>query len=119
MASITYIPSRTLLLSSPGRRLRVKVPGFSTRGNTAMSITRARMDTTAMTTNVILHPRARPIILPSGRPAIIAMDVPVATVLSASFWSSGATTRTANGVAMDQNIEWATATPIRETMSIM
>ena len=48
----------------------------------------------------------------------MATDVPVATALMASFWRWAGTMRTASGVAMDQKMEWATATPIRETMSI-
>ena len=71
-----------------------------------------------MDMNDALHPIARPIILPIGRPAIIAMDVPVATMLIANLLYSMVTTLTANGVAMDQNIECETATPRRAMMSI-
>ena len=96
----------------------MNVPGFSTFGNTTISRTNAITDTTAMVTKDILHPMANPIILPRGSPAIMAMDVPAATMLIASFWSSGVTTLTASGDAMDQNTEWATATPRRDTTSI-
>ena len=71
-----------------------------------------------MTMKVILHPRARPITLPRGSPTIMATDVPVATELMASFCRWAGTMRTAMGVAMDQNMECATATPMRETISI-
>ena len=118
MASMTYIPTRTLLRNRSGSFLSVNVPGFSSLGNTSTSRASAMMETIAMTTNVILHPRASPMILPSGRPTIMATDVPVATALMASFCRWAGTMRTASGVAMDQKIEWATATPIREAMSI-
>ena len=71
-----------------------------------------------MVTNDILHPIDSPMILPRGSPAIMAIDVPVATMLIASFCSSGVTTLTARGEAIDQNIEWATATPRRDITSI-
>ena len=48
----------------------------------------------------------------------MATDVPVATELMASFCRWAGTMRTAMGVAMDQNMECATATPMRETISI-
>ena len=109
---------RTGFFRMVGSFLRVNVPGFSTLENTAMRKTRAIIAMTAMKTNVILHPRANPMILPSGSPTIIAIDVPAATALMASFLYSMGTTATARGVAMDQNMEWDTATPRRETMSI-
>ena len=55
--------------------------------------------------NVTLHPIYCPTSLPSGSPAIVAMDVPVTPMLSAT------------GEAIDQNIAWVHATPIRDAMS--
>ena len=54
---------------------------------------------------------------PSGRPKIMATDVPVTIMLSASEWWRSDTTRTAIGEAMDQNTACAHATTVRAAMS--
>ena len=53
-------------------------------------------------------------ILPNGSPRIIAIEVPVTTILSASERNFSDTTLTAAGDAIDQNTECVHATPIRE-----
>lgn len=54
--------------------------------------------------NVILHPIHRPIILPSGKPAIMATLVPVTIILIANSRLSSLTSLTAMTLAIDQNI---------------
>ena len=55
---------------------------------------------------------------PTGMPNTMAMDEPVATMLRArARWRVG-TMRAAMGVTIDQNTEWAHATPMREAMSM-
>ena len=58
-------------------------------------------------------------ILPRGRPATIAIDVPATTILIASERNSSGTNLTAMGVAIDQNTECAHATPIRDNNKII
>ena len=60
--------------------------------------------------NVILHPRYSPTILPSGRPNIIAMDVPVTIILIAKSRCCSSTSFTAMTDAADQKIACADAT---------
>ena len=57
-------------------------------------------------------------ILPNGSPRIIAIEVPVTTILSASERNFSDTTLTAAGDAIDQNTECVHATPIRDTINI-
>ena len=55
---------------------------------------------------------------PKGRPTIMAIAVPVTIILIASALKGPLTRRTAMGEATDQKIEWAKATPIRESSSV-
>ena len=49
----------------------------------------------------------------------MAIDVPVAIILNATFLNWLGTVRTANGDTMDQNMACEHATPILEIMSMM
>ena len=64
------------------------------------------------------HPRARPIARPKGMPKIMAMDVPVAIMPSATDACLVLTRRVAMTEAMDQKIAWAQATTMRATTRI-
>ena len=71
-----------------------------------------------MSRNVTLHPTYIPIALPRGSPTIMAIDEPDTIMPSAvDLFPSGASF-TARGVTIDQNIAWAQATPILESMSM-
>ena len=59
------------------------------------------------------QPTARPMARPSGRPKIIAMEVPVATIEIASGPWLSSTRRVAMTAATDQKIAWAEATTRR------
>ena len=75
-------------------------------------------DTTPTRPNVILQPSASPIALPKGNPKIMATDVPVATMLTASEPCCGATRRDAATEAIDQKTACAAATTRRARMRI-
>ena len=71
-----------------------------------------------MQKNVILQPTYRPMILPIGSPNIMATDVPVTIMLRARDENVSGTILTARGETMDQNMEWAHATPILDIISM-
>ena len=77
-----------------------------------------RADTTAMLMNAIRQPTYRPTTRPRGRPTTMATDEPVAMALSARARLPSGTVRTASGEAIDQNMAWAQATPMRESISV-
>lgn len=80
--------------------------------------TNIRAEMTAILRNVMRQPTYSPTTRPMGRPTTIATDEPVAIVLSPSVLRPSGTVRTASGGAIDQNIEWAHATPMRESISV-
>ena len=71
-----------------------------------------------MTKNVALHPRRSPMVLPSGRPTIIATEEPHTTNPNAAACFPSGAILTANGVTIDQKTAWAQATPSLEVMSM-
>ena len=56
----------------------------------------------AMQKNVILQPMCKPMIRPSGRPTIMAIDVPVTIIPRAMERCPSGAIRTARGEAIDQ-----------------
>ena len=81
------------------------VKGFpaSSLGNTNARHATMANDTIPTVRNVARHPMARPSMRPHGRPKIIATDVPIPTMESASEAFEEGATRTASGVMIDQN----------------
>ena len=68
--------------------------------------------------NVTRHPATSPSTRPRGRPATSAIPPPATIALKAVALDLPGVTATAIGGAIDQKMEWAHATPIRDAISV-
>jgi len=109
--------------SSAGRRSSMgtlaRLPAFSLgrRGSSRARATMTMAATPPTARNVVRQPSHSPTIRPSGMPSTMAMEVPVASRLSATAFLPGGATRTASEAVMDQNTACDSAMPMRLTMS--
>ena len=89
-------------MSSSGSWPRVNGSPAGILGKHAIKYTTIAAATTPTMVKVMRQPTSRPMARPMGKPKIIAIDVPVATMLTARALWRTSTKREAHTAAMDQ-----------------
>ena len=113
------IPANARDLIRAGSFLKENELSLGVLGRTAARMKKTTAARAAIIRNALLHPVISPIVLPKGRPAIIANEEPDTTMLRAAGPFPSGATLTARGVTIDQNMAWEHATPILEIISML